>query len=119
MLKNRCVLCVLLSMSFTSYTSASYIEQQEAINKQYFEQFDKSESMLNEKIQTILSSSHEGLEEFKSMIPSWIDFIGKKCAFVTNESKGTDAEIASVLSCKTEEYKKMTDYLLKSVINMP
>lgn len=93
--------------------------QIQKINEQYVNEFNKSKAILDERTQEILSSSREGLGEFKNMIFSWTDFIEKKCAFVTVESKGTEAETALFLSCKIEEYNKINEYLLDSIISAP
>jgi hypothetical protein len=115
---------ILVAFSFFSFLSFANEETQEKaqiqkINEQYVNEFNKSKVILDERTQEILSSSREGLGEFKNMIFSWTDFIEKKCAFVTVESKGTEAETALFLSCKIEEYNKVNEYLLNSIISVP
>lgn len=123
MLKNRTILFLLLLISSLSQASSDYGTQEQTqiqkINEQYVNEFNKSKAILDERTQEILSSSREGLGEFKNMIFSWTDFIEKKCAFVTVESKGTEAETALFLSCKIEEYNKINEYLLDSIISAP
>lgn len=123
MLKNRTILFLLLLISSLSQASSDYGTQEQTqiqkINEQYVNEFNKSKAILDERTEEILSSSREGLGEFKNMIFSWTDFIEKKCAFVTVESKGTEAETALFLSCKIEEYNKINEYLLDSIISAP
>lgn len=118
-IKSAFMLVVLSFLPFLSFANEGNQEQIQKINEQYVNEFNKSKAILDERTQEILSSSREGLGEFKNMIFSWTDFIEKKCAFSTVESKGTEAETALFLSCKIEEYNKVNEYLLNSIISVP
>ncbi|GAL21532.1 hypothetical protein JCM19235_5014 [Vibrio maritimus] len=89
------------------------------INNKYIEKFDEAKYTFEERLQEIRSSSIEGKIEFNEMVSSWVVFVEKKCVFESNESKGKDAELATLLSCKVNDYNEMNKYLLESVINMP
>lgn len=120
-IKSAFILVVFSFLSFLSFANEGTQEQTQIqmINEQYVNEFNKSKAILDERTEEILSSSREGLGEFKNMIFSWSDFIEKKCAFVTVELKGTEAETALFLSCKIEEYNKINEYLLDSIISAP
>lgn len=110
-------------MSFNAlvYGVENNIEQNQLvqINSKYIERFDEAKHTFEERLQEIRSSSIEGKIEFSEMVSAWVVFVEKKCAFESNESKGTDAELATLLSCKVNEYNEMNNYLLESIINMP
>ncbi len=121
MLGNVVALLISLSVSVLAHSSEANVElsQLEQINNSYTEQFDEAIYTFEERLQEIRSSSIEGKSEFNEMVSSWVFLVEKKCAFESNESKGTDAELATLLSCKVNEYNEMNKYLLDSVINMP
>lgn len=117
----KLILSMSLSLSALVYGVENDVEKYQLvqINNKYIEKFYEAKHIFEERLQEIRSSSIEGKIEFNEMLSAWVVLVEKKCAYESNESKGTDAELAMLLSCKVNEYNEMNKYLLESVINMP
>lgn len=104
----------LLMLAYSSDCFAAFSEaensQLEKINRQSAVELQKALDGLKSAVERQITNNPDNAAMMMALKKSWGEMIDKKCQLETVETKGTDAEIATVNGCLIDHYQQESRY---------